>query len=328
MVNNYQRVISIGLLIFSMGAIGCGIYSTFWRGSKHKNGYYYFTAMRFVIGIGESSIISLGYTIVNDLSPVAYKTVFMGIILVAAPVGVACGYGVTGGVLSFTSQYGAIFFVEGIFVTLCAIFCWFVPMHDYKIQQVVTEEEVGSEKHVTSPMIEDAEIELKSQTHEKEEKPPTIFQAIWPLFTNPVYVGIVLYSNVNGAILGALTFWCPSFFMYRLHNQDLSEGMKLTLANLGFAVIVLIASLVGTALGSIIVDKTGGVVGWKGIAKALFISTGFVGISIPWLFFGLVIETMHWVGLYILSFISIFFLMATTSPFQVALIAYVVLFYF
>jgi MFS family permease len=281
--------------------------------------------MRFVIGIGESAIISLGYTIINDLSPPAYKTIFMGVILVAAPVGVAIGYGVTGGVLAVTKHWGIIFFVEAVIVTSLAVLCWFVPMHGYDSNEPepvsITEIVPSTEVSMLSSPSSDVESSTVTTTKKKKEKPPTLLGAIWPLFTNPVYVGIVLYSNLNGAILGALTFWCPSYFLHRLASQDLSVAMQLTLANLGFAVIVLVASIVGTAVGSIIVDKTGGVIGWKGIAKALFISTVFVLLAIPWLYIGFFFESMHWVVLFILCFGGVFFLMATTSPFQVALIA-------
>jgi amino acid permease len=69
-------------------------------------------------------------------------------------------------------------------------------------------------------------------------------------------MSIVAVSCIYGAIVGALTFWCPTYLAERLTQYTwLSEKAQYLLANIGFAVIVLISSICGTGLGAILLDK-------------------------------------------------------------------------
>jgi MFS family permease len=79
-----------GLFIFSISAAGCGFMGILTK--RQKWGYYVFMIFRFFVGLGEAATISLGFTIVDELSPPAYKTLYMAALMMAPPFGIAIGY--------------------------------------------------------------------------------------------------------------------------------------------------------------------------------------------------------------------------------------------
>jgi MFS family permease len=81
-----------GLFIFAFAAAGCGTIAHMTRGKDQKWGYYVFNIMRFFVGVGEASMISLGFTVVDELSPTSYKTLYMAALMMAPPFGIAAGY--------------------------------------------------------------------------------------------------------------------------------------------------------------------------------------------------------------------------------------------
>ncbi len=131
-----------------------------------------------------------------------------------------------------------------------------------------------------------------------------------------------MYSSaIYGAILGALTFWAPSYIMQRLASfEELSESTRKLIANMGFSLIVLISSIVATGLGGFLLDKTGGPLGWRGVGRALFWCAIYITIGSP---LGIIVFTvlnMHYIGVFIIFFFAIFFVLCIATPFQVALI--------
>jgi MFS family permease len=327
--------------MFSFAALLGGAFATMIRGSTQKWGYYMFAATRFIIGAGESGMISLAYTIVDQLSPPKYKTLYMAAIMMSPPLGIAAGYGTSGLIVSLTRWWQAIFFAESIIVFLLGTLCYWVPFHGYKIKQddvlitinhveevipVSLSMDVSMSTFADTPDLKtDTSCTPTETTHlaTKKNVPQkhvhSILTAIPPLAKNPVYVSIVAVSIVYGAIVGALTFWCPSYLLQRLQKFPMTEQARTQLANLGFAVIVLVSSIGGTALGAIALDKSGGAVGWRGVMRAMFWSVLFIGIALPFGYIVFLIEDMNLYLMFSIFFIGIFFVLCIASPFQVAL---------
>ncbi len=144
-----------------MAAILCGLFSSYTRGATGKWGYYLFTLSRAIVGAGESAMISLAYTIVDHLAPHRYKTMYMAAIMMAPPLGIAAGYGVSAAIVSATSFWQSIFFLEGFIVALFAVLCFRIPMHGYKIikDPTLTEKLLSEE---TEEKIVQTEVSLPS----------------------------------------------------------------------------------------------------------------------------------------------------------------------
>jgi MFS family permease len=130
-----QKVITLGLVIFAIAALLGGLLLTYSRGSQQKFGYYLFTVTRALVGAGESAMISLGYTIVDQLSPPKYKTMYMAAIMMSPPLGIAVGYGVSGLIVSISQWWQFVFLAEAAIVMACAFLCYHVPFHGYKIKE-------------------------------------------------------------------------------------------------------------------------------------------------------------------------------------------------
>jgi MFS family permease len=353
-----NRVIAIGLFVFSIGCACTATLPIIARGYDNKWGYYVFCAFRFLTGVGEAGIISLGYTIVDDLAPIEYKTIYMAIIMMSTPLGVAAGIGITG-FIAETQFWESVFFIEAAIVSLAAVLCLRIPFHGYrkKIQVLQTDKSEAQEKSTlcttneefTLLSIEKTETEKDIQvklmdTTDKEEiqvdhiqKPdneitqltlsktkkekPSLWTALIPLATNPIYVCIVGVSCIYGAIVGALTFWVPSYLLARLANyHELSKAQQIALVSLGFSIISFIMSLLGTAFGAWVVEKTGGVQGWKGIARTMFWCVAFFLVSIPFGMIAFSIEDIPYWMIFALLGGAMFFVFCASSPFQVALI--------
>jgi MFS family permease len=295
-----------------MAEICSGLFAFFWRGANNKLGYYLFVAARLVVGVGESAIIALGYGIVDDISPTQHKTIYMAVLVFAGAVGVALGYGLSGALLSITPRWQFIFFIIGGAILFASFCCYFIPLHGYD----------KSEPENTSPESLNS-VETESTTlSKKKERTHTMLSAIPPLIKNPVYLNIVGYSIINGGIICMLAFWSPSYFQLRLRAFDLSATMRNVIANLGFGGIILSASIFGSTTGAVIVGKTGGVEGWRGIARALLWSTVFQLCALPLFYCSFIFDQVHWGVLFTLFFCGSFFLFAPASPFQVALNTY------
>ncbi|KAL0477585.1 hypothetical protein AKO1_015408, partial [Acrasis kona] len=311
MRNKINKVIALSLLIFSISEICSGLFSYFWKGPSNKLGYYLFVISRLFVGVGESAIIALGYGIVDDISPTKHKTTYMAVLVFSGAVGVALGYGLTGALLSITTKWQVVFFAIGGFVLVCTIICHFIPMHGYEQHQTIQDDNEKSSINV--------EGETQPITKKKTVKPHTMFSAIMPLAKNPVYLCMVGYSILSGGIICMLAFWSPTFIFQRLKRFDLTDKYCTLISNIGFGLIILTSSVFGSTMGAIVVSKTGGTEGWKGIGRALLWSMFFLILALPFMYCAFIFEEIHWGILLTLFFFGTFFLMAPSSPFQVAM---------
>jgi hypothetical protein len=220
-----------------------------------------------------------------------------------------------------TKSWQNVFFGEALFVFLCAILCYFVPMHGYQINYSIDpDSEVKPEMNINE---HDSEFEFMQKKGMIKPKPHSVISAIFPLLKNPVYVSIVALTCIYGAILGALTFWCPSYLQMRLKKYNYSTEEITRISNIGFAIIVVLGSTFGTTLGAVLLDKTGGATGWMGVARALFWCGTFVTIALPFGYVSFLVIDIPMVAMFIIFFFGVFFVLCITSPFQVALNKYV-----
>lgn len=289
-----------------------------------------FAACRFVVGVGEAGIISLGYTVVDDLAPAAYKTIYMAIIMTASPLGVASGIGITG-FIAGTRWWQVVFFMEGALIFSAAILCLYIPFFGYnskKERTTINAHEVvptvsSASESINVPVYVDGTFSpspVVQPSVSKKAKPYGLFTAIIPLATNPIYVCIVGVSCIYGAITGSLTFWVPSYLLLRLAQyEELTKEQQIALVSLGFSIISFFASLLGTAFGAFVVEKSGGVVGWRGVSRTMFWCVVFFTVAIPFGMIVFVIEDMPYWMIFVLFFMAIFFVFCSSSPFQVAL---------
>jgi len=349
-----NKVISVGNYMFAIAAILGGVFGDVSKGRNSYWGYVLFVISRVVVGLGESAIISLVVTIVDDISPKKYKSTYMSIFMCTTPVGVALGYGVSGIVMAYIDYWQLVFYVEGVIMFCLTTLCMFVPLHDYAKRvnpdhpDNQPEEEgvlsmVASWKTIQSGFVNDVQLfedmnaEGNIDTDEVIVEPGTVaptspkrsgirgkrvtlLGAFKLLIKNPVYVSIVVISCIYGAIIGALTFWAPSYILYRLRDYEMSEETRLIAANMGFSAIVLVSSIVATGVGGFLLDKSGGPTGWKGVSRSLFWCVFYISLGAP---FGLVVflaTNLHYIAVFIVFFLAIFFIFCIVSPFQVALI--------
>jgi MFS family permease len=338
-VNN---LITVGLTIFSLSALILGIIGVTAQGEENIWGYYLFVTFRVILGIGEAAFVPLSVSIIDDISPNDYKSIYMSVFLVTGPVGIAAGYGVSGLVETLIGYWQIIFFGEATFVILLAVFMIFVPLHGHRernanisVQEptVVVESAFADDEEESEIKDNTSQNEIQSTSDVDDLERPNIDQisnateqknvitVLKPLAKNVIYVSIVATSTQYFGVLGALVFWTPTYMLKRLEAFDYSEDLRITLANLGFSIIIIITSIFGTGLGGIILDKTGGVIGWRGVARALFFCMGYLAAAIPFGLCVFLIESMSAVLLFALLGIGVFFLMMMTSPFQCALVA-------
>lgn len=87
------------------------------------------------------------------------------------------------------------------------------------------------------------------------------------LFCNPVYCFSTLGSCGYNFVAGAIQFYAPSYVLHKIRQSDsaITIGSDYAnFANIGFSVVMLLASIIGTMLGGFIVDRFGGSNGMRG----------------------------------------------------------------
>jgi MFS family permease len=340
-----NRVIAVGCYLFVLSACLCGVFGSVSNSRGQYWGYILFIICRVLVGVGESALISLVFTIVDDISPKKYKSTYMSIFMCTTPVGVALGYGVSGAIEAYVSYWQLIFFLEAGIMFVLTTICVFTPLHGYvKEESTEPEELTAVSSWQPAAFMNDVQLfedmnavgnidaeEIKPDTVVPDDGSPvppqpvqkkkkiTLFTSLPLLFKNAVYVCIVVISAIYGSIVGALTFWAPSYIILRLQNFDMTDETRTMIANMGFSAIVLVSSIVATSVGGFLLDKSGGPTGWRGVARSLFWSAGYISFGAP---LGVVVFTvlsMHYIVVFIVFFFAIFFVMCIATPFQVAL---------
>lgn len=238
---------------------------------------------------------------------------------------------------AYIGYWQLIFFVQAIIVAVFAVFMVFVPLHGHRERMAEVSQIPGTFSELQETDIPEDTEDITLETDptpsevvtdappvEEELAPPkkyNVFTVLVPLAKNVIYVSIVATSTQYFGVLGALVFWAPTYIEDRLLSYDLSKETRITLSNLGFSAIIIVCSIIGTAIGGILLDKTGGSTGYKGIARALFWSLGYLALAFPVGLLVYLIDALPVWLMFTLLGIAILFLMMLTSPFQCALVS-------
>ena len=160
---------------------------------------------------------------------------------------------------------------------------------------------------------------------QKKDNPYQIFSffsACKYLFCNPIYCFATLGSCGYNFVAGAIQFYAPSYVLHKMKQNEttLTSAAELSsLANVGFSMVMLIASIIGTILGGFILDRFGGSNGMKGASRGLLFCGIFLIVGFPW-----VLPCFLWdVNIYSLLLLfgtSCCFLFCSTSPFQCSVV--------
>jgi hypothetical protein len=98
------------------------------RTTPHNNSHVFFYCAvysRILTGVGEASFAGLAPTCIDDIAPLAQRTLWLGIFFCAMPAGAALGYIAGGLFATWHWQFG--FLTEGLLMVPFVIITYFVP---------------------------------------------------------------------------------------------------------------------------------------------------------------------------------------------------------
>jgi MFS family permease len=355
-----NKIMAFGFAFWSVSAVLCGVIGMISKTANQFWGYYCFVLSRTLLGIGEAAFISLCYSIIDDISSDKLRSTYQSIVLAGMPVGVAVGYAIAGAAVDKIPWYW-LFMGESILGVLATILLLMMPLDEARKESIerkaAEQAALAIPKSVTDeldlPTMQDNEIideqttpsytptdqlddygsgtltPLTEANNGRESKKTTTrwqsFYSILELVKNPIYVFLVLGCTQHNAVVGALVFWAPTWIYHRLENlSTMSEATKLFIANFGFSLIVIIASILGTVVGGAILDfmsRRGKQTPEAETTRACVVITVFVILCIaPGLL------TYLWVGMSIyLMFpilsLMVIFLFCINTPINMALLS-------
>lgn len=238
-IGNSKIIIIVGLIMWVLSCLV--MMGSFWI--PGKGGYTVLLIGRAIAGIGEAAFAPLAPTILDDISPIRFMTSIITIFYACIPVGVALGYGVAGGIGEYLG-WQWVFLIQSILmaILLGPLVISSTKMHPTK-RQMIDEAIARREQRKKAPK-ENFEL---VKTLENQKKSKNIFKNFIMLLVNPVYVLNVAGGTVYSGILGAMTYWGPSFFSEHLE-------IDLLTSNLTFSIISVVMGLVATWLGGFILS--------------------------------------------------------------------------
>lgn len=315
------------MVIWSVLTILCGFTSVV----TSKTGFYLLAVCRCLVGVGEAAYAPVAPTLLDDVAPAKSRTMYMSFFYLAMPVGVAIGYGVSGVVADYL-DWSLVFMGEGILIIPLALLILMVPPSDQYRKDRMEKEDRERLVNENNSLLENndsnnqipqtssesnivTESDAMSQFGDVEkDKTYNIFQAIYHLFTNSVYVYALLGYTMYTFVIGALAFWGPTLVSKGLH-------IRMSIASLAFSGISVVTGIVGSMVGGIVLDKIGGSKGMAGSARGLMLCAIFIFLAIP---FGYGAFSTSNIPLYFsLLVIAEFFIFCITSPVNVSFLSVV-----
>ncbi|KAI7739573.1 hypothetical protein M8C21_016150, partial [Ambrosia artemisiifolia] len=190
---NPFRLIAVGLSVWTISAIGCGISIGFWT----------ITVCRMLVGVGEASFISLAAPFIDESAPVTQRSAWLGIFYMCIPTGVAIGY-VYGGLVGDSYGWRYAFFGEAILMLPFVILGFF--MEPLQLKGMSHDKDAISDEKIT-----DSKKFLGSSHLYR------FCEDVKSLLKERIYV-------VN--CLGAYSYWGPKagYSIYQMTNADLLFG--------------------------------------------------------------------------------------------------------
>ncbi|KAL9653263.1 hypothetical protein ABK040_010970 [Willaertia magna] len=326
-----KYIIFIGLCIWCVVTAACGFSGLI----PAKSGYYLLAVCRALVGVGEAAYAPIACTLLDDAVPPKHRTLYISIFYVALPAGVALGYGVSSLFAAYL-HWTLVFFIEGAAMIPLSLLMLVVPsQEDYRkdrkekegllqseerpIEEIKDKTErtpiIGQETNNNSILDENLGEENTNQvTPQNQDRKYNIFQAIYSLLTNSVYLFALLGYTMYTFVIGALSFWGPSLVAKNL-------GISHTTGSLGFSAVSVVTGLIGSMLGGVILDLIGGSKGMIGCARALLLCSIYVLISMPFGYLAFLFRTP--VPFFIFLFLAELAVFCITSPVNVAFLTVV-----
>ncbi|KAH0923020.1 hypothetical protein HID58_023038 [Brassica napus] len=227
---NPFRLIGIGLSIWTLAVIGCGLSFDFWS----------ITFCRMFVGVGEASFVSLAAPFIDDNAPHAQvatsgmymftaKSAWLAMFYMCIPTGYALGY-VYGGLVGSVLPWRAAFWGEAILMLPFAVLGFVIkPLHlkgfapDDKGKNRTDNLNVLPTGYGFSAVLKDLKL----------------------LLVDKVYVTNILGYIAYNFVLGAYSYWGPKagYNIYKMENADMIFGG-----------ITVICGIVGTLSGGVVLD--------------------------------------------------------------------------
>ncbi|XP_028083345.1 probable sphingolipid transporter spinster homolog 2 [Camellia sinensis] len=252
---NPFRLIGVGLSVWTLATAGCGFSFNFW----------FISACRMLVGVGEASFISLAAPFIDDNAPAAQKTAWLSIFYMCIPAGVALGY-VYGGFVAGHWNWRFAFFGEAIVMVPFAILGFVI-----KPLQLKGFSPAGSKKALTGTEIavielkddstgKDGILSVKEEFIDQSSKGPSKLKSrsallnqisrflkdMKVLLLDKVYVVNVLGYIAYNFVIGAYSYWGPKagYNIYHMKSPDMYFGG-----------ITIVCGIFGTLAGGYVLDK-------------------------------------------------------------------------
>ncbi|KAG2394249.1 hypothetical protein C9374_004013 [Naegleria lovaniensis] len=201
--------------------------------------------------------------------------------------------------------------------------------HDDDAEEILLHEPIVEEElrlhNETTTQSSSSSSRLQHIKRESDKNRYRVFSfcsAMKYLFCNPVYCFSTLGSCGYNFVAGAIQFYAPSYVLHKIRQSDSAITIasdSANFANIGFSVVMLLASIIGTMLGGFIVDRFGGSNGMRGATRSLLFCGIFLLMGFPWVIPVFIFNVNIYV-LLILFGISCVFLFCSTSPFQCSVV--------
>ncbi|XP_071727030.1 probable sphingolipid transporter spinster homolog 2 [Rutidosis leptorrhynchoides] len=247
---NPFRLIAVGLSVWTLSAVGCGISLGFWtitfcRLQHLINGdimMQTFCIFR-LVGVGEASFISLAAPFIDENAPVTQRSSWLGVFYMCIPTGVALGY-VYGGLVGDGYGWRSAFFGEA-FLMVPFVILGFI-MKPLQLTGVsVKKDVIGSPKEkFTDHKSENTS--WSAGVYASSSHVSSFIEDIKELLLEKIYVVNVLGYISYNFVIGAYSYWGPKagYSIYRMNNADMMFGG-----------ITIVGGIVGTLAGGFILDR-------------------------------------------------------------------------
>lgn len=240
---------------------------------------YSLAIARMLIGIGEASFAGLAPTYIDDIAPTPTRTTWLAIFYATIPIGAALGYGVAGPIAELW-HWRLVFIIEAVLMLPCVGVSFVLPRSEWwrtsKLDAYEsTDEGRGSDSSVVDTQAPTSTTSLIESSNSKGQVgTPTFKQSLAEVLSIPIFDTFVLASSSFMFVVGALSFWVPTYVVDYL-------GLKLSNATIAVGAVTVFTGLVGTALGGWIIDKLGGTKGDAGVKRVALVEFVSACVVLP-----------------------------------------------
>ncbi|XP_010461880.1 PREDICTED: probable sphingolipid transporter spinster homolog 2 [Camelina sativa] len=238
---NPFRLIGVGLSIWTLAVLGCGLSFDFWS----------ITICRMFVGVGEASFVSLAAPYIDDNAPHDQKSAWLALFYMCIPAGYAFGY-VYGGLVGNVLPWRAAFWGEAILMLPFAVLGFVIkPLH---LKGFAPDDTGFAPDDTDNLNVLPVSYGFSS-----------VLKDLKLLLVDKVYVTNILGYIAYNFVLGAYSYFGPKagYNIYKMENADLIFGG-----------VTVICGIVGTLSGGVILDYMDATI--SNAFKLLSVST-FVG---------------------------------------------------